>query len=67
MSFLELHFLVKMSLLALGGHPQPLKVKRDIFYKKMNALNDTKTPEMAKSAKETGNILDRLRHLSKHV
>ena len=30
-SFLELRFLVKMSLLALGGRPQPLKVKRDIF------------------------------------
>ena len=61
-SFLELHFLVKMALLALGGRPQPLKKpsqnQKGHFYVKMNALNDTKTPEMAKSTKETGNIFD---------
>ena len=67
MSFLDLRFLGKMALLALGGGPQPLKKPSQLFYEKTNALNDTKTPEMAKSAKETGNILDRLRHLSKHV
>ena len=31
----------------------------------MNALNDTKTWELSKSAKETGNICDVLWHLSK--
>ena len=30
----------------------------------MNAMNDTKTLEMVKSAKETGSICDRLWHLS---
>ena len=68
MSFPELHFLGKMALLALRGRPQPLKKpsqsQKGHFYEKMNALNDTKTPEMAKSAKETGNICDRLWHLS---
>ena len=60
MSFLELHFLGKMALLALRGRPQPLEKpsqsQKGHFYEKMNALNDTKTQEMAKSAKETGNI-----------
>ena len=35
------------------------------FYKKKNALNDTKTLEMAKSVKEMGSICDRLWHLLK--
>ena len=69
MSFLELHFLVKMSLLALGGRPQPLKKptqsQNGHFYEKMNALNDAKTSELSKSARETGNICDRLWHLSR--
>ena len=33
-SFLELRFLGKMDFLALGGRPQPLKNKRDIFTRK---------------------------------
>ena len=66
-SFLELHFLGKMALLALGGRPQPLKnpsqSQKGHFYKRTNALNDTKTSELSKSAE--GNICDRLWHLSK--
>ena len=69
MSFLELRFLGKMDLLALGGRPQPLKKpsqsQKGHFYKKMNALDDTKTSELSKSAKETENICDRLWHLSR--
>ena len=69
MSFLELRFLGKMALLALRGHPQPLKKpsqsQKGHFYEKMNALNDTKTLAMSKSARETGNICDRLWHLSR--
>ena len=69
MSFLELRFLGKMALLALGGRPQPLKKpsqsQKVHFYVKMNALNDTKTSELSKFAKETGNICDCLWHLSK--
>ena len=53
-SFLELRFLGKMALLALGGRPQPLKKpsqsQKGHFYEKMNALNDTKTSELLKSA-----------------
>ena len=30
----------------------------------MIGINDTKTPELANSAKESGNICDRLYHLS---
>ena len=69
MSFLELRFLGKMALLALRGRPQPLKKpsqsQKGHFEEKMNVLNDTKTSELSKSAKETGNICDRLWHLSK--
>ena len=58
MSFLELRFLGKMALLALRGRPQPLKKpsqsQKGHFYAKMNALNDTKTPERSKSAE--GNL-----------
>ena len=58
-----------MALLALRGRPQPLKKpsqsQKGHFSSKMNALNDTKTPELSKSAKETGNICDRLWHLSR--
>merc|ERR1712016_26558 len=66
-SFLELRFLRKLALLALGGRPQSLKQpsqsQKGHFYKKKNALNDTKTPDLSKSAKGTGNICDRLWHL----
>ena len=57
-SFLELSFLSKMAILALGGRRQPLKKpsesQKGHFYEKMNALIDTKTPELSKTAKETG-------------
>ena len=60
-SFLELRFLVKMALLALGGRPQPLKKpsqsQKGHFYEKMNALNDTKTLAMSKSAEGNGEYL----------
>ena len=60
-SFLELRFLGKMALLALGGRPQPLKKpsqsQKGHFYEKMNALNDTKTPELSKSAEGNGEYL----------
>ena len=60
-SFLELHFLGKMALLALGGRPQPLKKpsqsQKGHFYEKMNALNDTKTLAMSKSAEGNGEYL----------
>ena len=62
MSFLELRFLGKMALLALGGRPHllyksPLIVKKGHFYVKMNALNDTKTSELSKSAEGNGEYL----------
>ena len=60
-SFLELRFLGKMALLALGGHPQLLKKpsqsQKGHFYEKMNALNDTKTSSMSKSAEGNGEYL----------
>ena len=60
-SFVELCFLRKMALLALGWRPQPLKKpsqgKKGHFYVKMNALNDTKTPELSKSAEGNGEYL----------
>ena len=60
-SFLELRFLRKISLLTLGERPFPLKKpsqsQKGHFYKKMNVVNDTKTQEMAKSAKEKGEYL----------
>ena len=60
-SFLELCFLMKMALLALGGRPQPLKKpsqsQKGHFYEKMNALNDTKTSAMSKSAEGNGQYL----------
>ena len=69
-SFLELRFGEKMTLLALRERPQPLKKpsqsQKGHFYEKMNALNDTKTLELSKSAKETGNICDCLWHLSRN-
>ena len=59
--FLELHFGDKMALLALGGCPQPLKKpsqsQKGHFYEKMNALNDTKTPELSKSGEGNGEYL----------
>ena len=68
MLFLELRFLGKMPLLALRGRkvtirgrPQPLKKpsqsQKGHFYEKMNALNDTKTPELSKSAEGNGEYL----------
>ena len=62
-SFLELCFLGKIALLALGGSPQPLLSKKPSqsvkghFYEKMNALNDTKTSELSKSAEGNGEYL----------
>merc|ERR1711953_631802 len=60
-SFLELHFLGKMALLALRGRPQPIKKpsqsQKGHFYVKMNALNDTKTAELSKSAEDNGEYL----------
>ena len=60
-SFLELHFLGKMDLLALGGRPQPLKKpsqsQKGHFYEKMNVLNDTKTLELSKSVEGNGECL----------
>ena len=60
-SFLELRFLGKMALLALRGRPQPLKKpsqsQKGHFYEKMNALNDTKTLAMSKSAEGNGEYL----------
>ena len=60
-SFLELRFLGKMALLALRGRPQPLKKpsqsQKGHFYEKMNALNDTKTSELSKSAEGNGEYL----------
>ena len=51
-----------MSLLTLRGLFERLRApsqsQKGHFYEKMNALNDTKTPELSKSAKETGNICD---------
>ena len=50
-----------MDLLALRGRPQPLKKpsqsQKGHFYKKMNAVNDTKTPELSKSAEGNGEYL----------
>ena len=61
MSFLELHFLEKMALLALRGRPHSLKKpshsQKGHFYVKMNGLNDTKTPELSKSADGNGEYL----------
>ena len=54
-SFFELRFFGKMTPLALGGRPQPLKVKH--FYEKKNALNDTKTLELSKSSEGNGKYL----------
>ena len=45
----------------------PLKVKRDNFSMKVNAISDAKTLELSKSAKETGIFVkscDCLLHLS---
>ena len=51
----------KMALLALRGRPQPLKKpsqsQKGHFYEKMNALNDTKTAELSKSAEGNGEYL----------
>ena len=49
-----------MVLLVLRGQPQPFKklsqIQKGHFYEKMYAINDTKTLELAKSAKVTRNI-----------
>ena len=57
----------KWPFLALGGRPQPLsksplKVKSDIL-RENECPKDPNTPELSKSAKETGNICDRQWHL----
>jgi len=58
-SFLDLRFLGKMALLALGGRPHPLKKpsQQGTFSEEMNALNDTKTSELSKSAEGNGEYL----------
>ena len=62
-SFLELRFLRKMALLALGGRPlrlsskSPYQSQKGHFYEKMNTLNDTKTLELSKSAEGNGEYL----------
>ena len=57
-SFLELG---KKTVLPLGGRRQPLKKpsqsQKGHFYVKMNALNDTKTSELSKSAEGNGEYL----------
>ena len=64
MSFFKLPLGGKMALQALGGRPQPLKKpnqsQKGHFPQKNDGKNDTKTPELAKCAKETGNIFNRL-------
>ena len=61
LSFLTVKWPRKMALLALRGHPQPLKKpsqsQKGHFYEKMNALNDTKTAELSKSAEGNGEYL----------
>ena len=65
MSFLELHFLGEMALLALRGRPlslferlrAPSQSQKGHFYEKINALNDTKTLELSKSAEGNGEYL----------
>ena len=55
-----------MALLALERlAPSASQNQKGHFPSNMNAINDTKTLEMAKSAKETGNICDRLWQLLK--
>ena len=70
-SFITFIFAAKWPCLALRGRPQPLKkpsqCQKGQVSKKMNVINDTKTPELAKSAKETGNICDFLWHLSRRL
>ena len=51
---------------APSASQKALSKSKGTFYEKMNVVNDTKTPEMAKSAKETGNICDHLWHLSRN-
>ena len=57
----HIHFLGNLALLALGGRPQPLKKpsqsQKGHFSEKMNALNDTKTAAMSKSAEGNGEYL----------
>ena len=61
MSFLELCFPRKTAILALGGRPQPFQKafqsQKGHFYKKTNALNDTKTLDLSKSAEGNGEYL----------
>ena len=45
-----------MSTLALKVRPPSLSKPNDHFLEKVNAINDTKTPILAKYAKETGII-----------
>ena len=45
-----------MTLLALEGRPQPLKVKKANFSENRNAINHTKTSEHKQSVKRLWNI-----------
>ena len=47
-----------MTLLALEGRPQPLKVKKANFSENRNAINHTKTSEHKQSVKRLWNISD---------
>ena len=50
-----------MFLLALRESPQPFKKpfqSQEDFSGQINSINDTKTPELAKSVIKTGNIFD---------
>ena len=57
----KVSFLRKNAILALRGRPQCLKKtsqsQKGHFYVKMNALNDTKTSELSKSAEDNGEYL----------
>ena len=64
----RIRFLIKMSLLTLRGLFERLRVpsqsQKGHFYEKTNALNDTKTSAMSKSAEGNGEYLS-LWHLSR--
>ena len=60
MSF-SLNFILEGIEEELRGRPQPLKKssqsQKGHLSEKMNAINDTNTPELTKSAKEEGNTV----------
>ena len=53
-------FCLEKNLFALGGHPQPLQKALSKSKGLTTSINDTKTLEVAKSAKEKGNIFNHL-------